>query len=132
MLKRGSNSGSPLDAGTAAAGTIVSGGIALKVVISRLCAPMRISPEPEGAVVTLIVKAVLVNAANGAAVPVPVQLTSMVAATACWAFKDSAMKSGGAVPKGLVKPSTHKRSPGASVVTPSGPTGNARVPVLTA
>src|SRR5580692_9542457 len=59
-LNRGSNSGSPLDAGTAAAGTIVSGGVALKVVISRLCAPMRIWPEPKAALVTSIVNPVSV------------------------------------------------------------------------
>src|SRR5271167_3761691 len=50
-LKRGMNSGRPLEAGAGAAGTIVSGGSALKVVMSILCAPMRISPAPKAGLV---------------------------------------------------------------------------------
>src|SRR5271168_3952465 len=129
-LKRGLNSGRPLDAGAGAAGTIVSGGSALKVVMSILCAPMRISPAPKAGLVRSMLKPLSVSVANGAAVPRSVQLTTLVAETVCLALIDSAMKSGGAVPKGLVNPSIHNRSPGATVA-PSGPAGNARVPLLT-
>src|SRR5271154_7024817 len=105
----GMNSGRPFAAGAATAGTIV--GEAGKVVMSMLSAPTRNWPEPKLALVRSMLKLVEVRGAKGAAVPVPVQLTTRLAGTVGSAFTAWARKSGGADPKGLVKPSTHDVSP---------------------
>src|ERR1700683_4836663 len=98
-LNGGMNSGRPdVGSGAATAGTML--GVALKVVTSMVSAPMRNCPEPNAALVRSIVKPVSVNVANGAAVPVPVQITAKVAATLGSASTLKAVKSGGALPKG--------------------------------
>src|SRR5258708_12993622 len=98
-LKRGVNSGRP-DVGSAAAtpGTML--GVALKGLMSMLWAPMRNWPEPNAALLRAIVKPVAVSVANGAAVPVPVQVTAKVARTPAFARPLSATKSAPPDPKG--------------------------------
>src|SRR5882724_7461210 len=118
----GVNSGRPFEAGLGNAGTTV--GVALKVLMSIFSAPMRSVPEPNAALARSIVRLLEVSVANGAAVPVPVQLTTKLAGTFASAFTASAMKSGGAEAKGLVKPSIHSGSP-----TAAG--GSVSAPVLT-
>src|SRR5450432_2403648 len=97
-LNNGANSGRPFAAGTAAAGTMI--GLAPKVVISTVSAPMRSCPEPNAALARSMLKPVEVSVAKGAAVPDPVQVTARVAGTLDSACTDCARKSGGAEPKG--------------------------------
>ena len=76
-------------------------GLALKVVISMVSAPMRSCPEPNAALARSMRQAVEVSVANGAAVPVPVQVTHQRGGNARFRVHAIApVKSGGAVPKG--------------------------------
>src|SRR5450631_52286 len=116
----GANSGRPCFGSAAAtAGTIV--GDALRVLMSILSAPMRIEPEPKAALARSMVRPLDVNVENGAAVPVPDQVTTKVAETVGSAFTAVALKSGGAEPKGLLKPSAHNGSPAAAAGSVSAP-----------
>src|ERR1700743_1867773 len=100
----GEKSGRPVvGSGAATAGTMV--GLALKVVMSTVSAPIRSWAEPKAELVRSIDNPVAVSVAKGAVVPVPVQFTTSVAGTVDSALTDCARKTGGGGPNGLLNTS---------------------------
>src|SRR5258708_28911176 len=122
-LNRGVNSGRP-DVGSGAAAPGMMLGVALRGLMSMLWAPMRNWPVPNAALVRSIVKPVAVSVANGAAVPVPVQVTASVAGNLGRASTLCARETRGAEAKGLTYPSIPKGTAAAAL-------GRVHTPVLT-
>src|ERR1700730_9948048 len=124
MANKGKNTARrPAGGGGAFCGTII--GFVARDFRSRLSDPTRITPALKFALARSIVKPVFVKVANGAVVPVLVQSTCRRARTDNSALTVNALKLGGAEPKGVVMPSTHRGLPATT------PAGIARLPVFT-
>src|ERR1700689_3534496 len=125
-------SGRPAVAGGAGVGVGTICGDAGRDFRSMISEPMRITPALKFVLARSIDKPLSVNVANGVSVPAVVQSTINWAGTDGSVLMVNALKSGGAEPKGVMKPLIHSGPPTTGVpVTTAEAVFTAYAPALT-